>query len=216
FTRYTIGQEETYMKVKILGIDEMPTRDNIATTRDGFMEEIGVDGGPRGETFLQQGDGIRVWLVISRDLEFAHDSLVKSSSLAIIIRRISILQRIQVFEQETWDLNVENKQKKDLKASYGVTTLQELRRNQIKEETSHHHSYGVTASSQPQERPHTSPTWSPSILNPINTPFGARELHINTHNFIGDFGEEEGVVRILGSYDPNTPLSRHATTTLHH
>ncbi|GJX63992.1 zinc knuckle CX2CX4HX4C containing protein [Tanacetum coccineum] len=51
FTRYTIGPEETYTKVKILGIDEMPrTRDNIATTRDGLMEEMGMDGGPRGET----------------------------------------------------------------------------------------------------------------------------------------------------------------------
>ncbi|GJY12132.1 hypothetical protein Tco_0381441, partial [Tanacetum coccineum] len=56
--------------------------------------------------------------------------------------------RIRALEQETWDLDVENKQKKDLKPGYGVTTPQELRRNQIKEEISHHHSYGVTASSQ--------------------------------------------------------------------
>nr|GEV40559.1 reverse transcriptase domain-containing protein [Tanacetum cinerariifolium] len=57
-------------------------------------------------------------------------------------------RRIRALEQETQDLDVENKQKKDLKASYGVTTPQELRRNQIKEEISHHYSYGVTALSQ--------------------------------------------------------------------
>ncbi|GJW03234.1 hypothetical protein Tco_1562090, partial [Tanacetum coccineum] len=34
---------------------------------------------------------------------------------------------IQALEQETRDLNVENKHKMDLKASYGVTTPQELR-----------------------------------------------------------------------------------------
>ncbi|GKA69220.1 hypothetical protein Tco_0775284, partial [Tanacetum coccineum] len=40
------------------------------------------------------------------------------------------------------DLDMENKQKKNLKASYGITTQQELRRNQIKEEISHHHNIG--------------------------------------------------------------------------
>nr|GEY17115.1 hypothetical protein [Tanacetum cinerariifolium] len=49
-------------------------------------------------------------------------------------------------EQVTWDLNVEIKQMKDLKTSYGVTTPQELRRNLVKEEMSQHHSYGVTSS----------------------------------------------------------------------
>ncbi|GJU86802.1 hypothetical protein Tco_1294348 [Tanacetum coccineum] len=54
-------------------------------------------------------------------------------------------------EHEHWskrrgDLDVEIKQMKDLKASYGVTTTQELRRNQIKEEMSQHHSYGITTS----------------------------------------------------------------------
>nr|GEV82842.1 reverse transcriptase domain-containing protein [Tanacetum cinerariifolium] len=44
--------------------------------------------------------------------------------------------------------DVENKQKKNPKSNYDVTTPRELRRNQIKEEISHHRSYGVTASSQ--------------------------------------------------------------------
>ncbi|GJZ88489.1 hypothetical protein Tco_0660271, partial [Tanacetum coccineum] len=35
--------------------------------------------------------------------------------------------RIQALEQETRELDMENKQKKDLKASYGVTTPHELR-----------------------------------------------------------------------------------------
>nr|GEV05461.1 hypothetical protein [Tanacetum cinerariifolium] len=42
------------------------------------------------------------------------------------------LGRIQALEQETRDLDVENKQMKVIKASYGVTTPQELLRNLIK------------------------------------------------------------------------------------
>nr|GEV59366.1 hypothetical protein [Tanacetum cinerariifolium] len=38
--------------------------------------------------------------------------------------------RTQAFKQETQDLDVKNEQKKKLKASYGVTSSQELRRNQ--------------------------------------------------------------------------------------
>ncbi|GKA11705.1 hypothetical protein Tco_0691251 [Tanacetum coccineum] len=57
-------------------------------------------------------------------------------------------RRTRALEQETQDLDVENRQKKNLKASYGITTPQELRRNQIKEEISHYHNYGVTVSSQ--------------------------------------------------------------------
>nr|GEV24273.1 hypothetical protein [Tanacetum cinerariifolium] len=50
-TRYTIGPRETYMKIKVLGIDEMPrTRDNVATIRDGLMEEMGVDRSTQGKT----------------------------------------------------------------------------------------------------------------------------------------------------------------------
>ncbi|GJW52348.1 hypothetical protein Tco_0093699 [Tanacetum coccineum] len=53
--------------------------------------------------------------------------------------------RIQALEHERWDLDVEIKQIKDLKASYGITIPQELRRNQIKEDMSQHHDYGITA-----------------------------------------------------------------------
>nr|GEU61559.1 hypothetical protein [Tanacetum cinerariifolium] len=56
--------------------------------------------------------------------------------------------RIRALEQETRELNVKNKQKKNIKARYDVTTPQELRRNQVNEEISHHYSYGITASSQ--------------------------------------------------------------------
>ncbi|GJV92674.1 putative reverse transcriptase domain-containing protein [Tanacetum coccineum] len=55
--------------------------------------------------------------------------------------------RIRAFEEETRDLDVEIKQMQELKASYGVTTPQELRRNQVNERMSHHPSYGVNASS---------------------------------------------------------------------
>ncbi|GJY37377.1 homeodomain-like protein [Tanacetum coccineum] len=60
----------------------------------------------------------------------------------------SNMGRIRALEQETQDLDMENKQMKNLKASNGVTTLQELRLNQIKEEKSQHYDYGVTASLQ--------------------------------------------------------------------
>ncbi|GJV38108.1 reverse transcriptase domain-containing protein [Tanacetum coccineum] len=54
--------------------------------------------------------------------------------------------RIQAFEEETWDLDVEIKKMKELKASYDVTTPQELRRNQVNERISQHPSYGVNDS----------------------------------------------------------------------
>ncbi|GJT98092.1 hypothetical protein Tco_1093610 [Tanacetum coccineum] len=44
--------------------------------------------------------------------------------------------RLRALEQETRELDVESKQMYDHKASYGVTTPQELRRNQFKEEMS--------------------------------------------------------------------------------
>nr|GEX07635.1 reverse transcriptase domain-containing protein [Tanacetum cinerariifolium] len=69
------------------------------------------------------------------------DTLVKSSSLVIIIRR-----RIRALEQEMRDLDMEYKKMKNLKASYGVTTPHELCRNQIKEEMSRRHDYNVSAS----------------------------------------------------------------------
>ncbi|GJZ35591.1 hypothetical protein Tco_0581408 [Tanacetum coccineum] len=47
--------------------------------------------------------------------------------------QVNAARRIRVLEQETRDLDVENKQKKDLKASYGVTTPQELPRSYSKE-----------------------------------------------------------------------------------
>ncbi|GJV94311.1 RNA-directed DNA polymerase, eukaryota, reverse transcriptase zinc-binding domain protein [Tanacetum coccineum] len=50
-TRYTIGPGETYTKVKVLEIKEMPrTRDNVATIRAGLMEEMGTYGISQGET----------------------------------------------------------------------------------------------------------------------------------------------------------------------
>ncbi|GKA02173.1 hypothetical protein Tco_0674838 [Tanacetum coccineum] len=56
-------------------------------------------------------------------------------------------RRIQAFEHETQDLDVEIKQMKELKANYGVTTPQELCRNKINEGMSQHPSYSVNASS---------------------------------------------------------------------
>nr|GEY63378.1 hypothetical protein [Tanacetum cinerariifolium] len=54
---------------------------------------------------------------------------------------------IRAFKQETQDLDVEIKQMNELKASYGVTTPQELRCNQVNEGMSQHPSYDVNASS---------------------------------------------------------------------
>ncbi|GJS91020.1 homeodomain-like protein [Tanacetum coccineum] len=57
------------------------------------------------------------------------------------------IRGIRAFEQETRDLDVEIKQMKELKANYGVTSPQELRRNQVNEGMSQHPSYGINASS---------------------------------------------------------------------
>ncbi|GJY11699.1 hypothetical protein Tco_0381008 [Tanacetum coccineum] len=50
-TRYTIGPEEIYTKVKLLGIDEMTrTRDNIAAIRAGLMKKMAKDEGGQAKT----------------------------------------------------------------------------------------------------------------------------------------------------------------------
>ncbi|GKC12250.1 hypothetical protein Tco_1009032 [Tanacetum coccineum] len=47
--KYTIGPGETYTKIKVLGIKEVPrTRDNVATIGAGVMKEIGEEGGDTG------------------------------------------------------------------------------------------------------------------------------------------------------------------------
>ncbi|GJW42445.1 phospholipase-like protein [Tanacetum coccineum] len=66
-TRYTIGLGESYTKVRILGIEEMPrTNANVAAVRAELMEEVDIGGSVQRETFLQQGDGNRdhlgLWL----------------------------------------------------------------------------------------------------------------------------------------------------------
>ncbi|GKB77730.1 hypothetical protein Tco_0944625 [Tanacetum coccineum] len=45
-------------------------------------------------------------------------------------RLFGVSGKTRALEQETHDLDVEIQQMKDLKASYGITTPQELRRNQ--------------------------------------------------------------------------------------
>ncbi|GKA20284.1 hypothetical protein Tco_0700273 [Tanacetum coccineum] len=98
-TRYTIGPGETYTKIKVLGIDEVPrTRDNVATIRARVMKEMAEEGSTQRKTFSQQGNGIR--------------------------------GRTRALEQEARDLDMENKRKNNFEANYGVTTPQELRRNQ--------------------------------------------------------------------------------------
>ncbi|GJZ71244.1 zinc knuckle CX2CX4HX4C containing protein [Tanacetum coccineum] len=50
-TRYTIGPEEVYTRVKVLGIDEMPrTRDNVAVIRARLMEKIAKDRSVQAKT----------------------------------------------------------------------------------------------------------------------------------------------------------------------
>ncbi|GJU24947.1 hypothetical protein Tco_1163568 [Tanacetum coccineum] len=59
-TRYIIGPEEIYTKLKVLGIDEMPrTRDKVVAIRVESMEKMAEDGSGQAMTFSQQGNGIR-------------------------------------------------------------------------------------------------------------------------------------------------------------
>ncbi|GKB39419.1 zinc knuckle CX2CX4HX4C containing protein [Tanacetum coccineum] len=53
-------------------------------------------------------------------------SALKDFICVVIIFDRNIVRRTRELEQETWDLDMKNKQKKNLKASYGVTTPQEL------------------------------------------------------------------------------------------
>ncbi|GJR74871.1 reverse transcriptase domain-containing protein [Tanacetum coccineum] len=66
-TRYTIGLEEIYTKVKVLGIDEMPrTRDNNAAIRARLMEKMSKDGSVQAKTFSQQQNEIRGDMILHR------------------------------------------------------------------------------------------------------------------------------------------------------
>ncbi|GJU18646.1 hypothetical protein Tco_1146612 [Tanacetum coccineum] len=59
-TRYTVRLGESYIKVRILGIDELPmTKDNLTTVRARLMGKIDGEGKVRRKTFSQQGKGIR-------------------------------------------------------------------------------------------------------------------------------------------------------------
>ncbi|GJT73723.1 BYPASS-related protein [Tanacetum coccineum] len=113
--------------------DTLPLgRENGSRFREMIRKELDTRGGRR-KTISQQGDGIRGHI----------DSYSCGKDVAVLEEFTT-----SAFEQETQDLDVEIKQMKDLKASYSVITPQELRRNQINEKISHHHSYGVTALSQ--------------------------------------------------------------------
>nr|GEU45863.1 hypothetical protein [Tanacetum cinerariifolium] len=57
-TRYMIGPRESYTKVRILGIKEMPTTSaNIVAVRAELMEEMDAKGSVQRETFIQHEDG---------------------------------------------------------------------------------------------------------------------------------------------------------------
>nr|GEU58671.1 hypothetical protein [Tanacetum cinerariifolium] len=65
-TRYTIGAGESYTKVRVLEIDEMPmTSANIGAIRAELMKEIDTGGSVQGETSLQlrNGSSQSSWLV---------------------------------------------------------------------------------------------------------------------------------------------------------
>ncbi|GJU16044.1 zinc knuckle CX2CX4HX4C containing protein [Tanacetum coccineum] len=65
--RYTIGPGETYTKIRVIGIDEMPiTRDNVATIRARLMKEMAKDESGQAKTKNMSTRGIR-----ARDAGFA-------------------------------------------------------------------------------------------------------------------------------------------------
>ncbi|GJR59977.1 zinc knuckle CX2CX4HX4C containing protein [Tanacetum coccineum] len=50
-TRYTIGPGEIYIKVKVLGVDEIPiTRDNVTAIRARLMEKVAIEGNCQAKT----------------------------------------------------------------------------------------------------------------------------------------------------------------------
>ncbi|GJV82451.1 hypothetical protein Tco_1522349 [Tanacetum coccineum] len=83
---------------------------------------------------------------VSEQVGLAGDMGSTNDVLILLVKDLDsgLLVRTRALEQETRDLDVEIKQMKDLKASYGVTTPQDLRRNLIKEGMSQHHSYDIT------------------------------------------------------------------------
>ncbi|GJZ90814.1 hypothetical protein Tco_0662741 [Tanacetum coccineum] len=77
-TRYTIGPEETYIKVKVLGIDKMPrTRDNVATIRDGLIEEMGVDGSSNSKEIEFEVTSTRIHVVNMDDPNITMEKYIR-------------------------------------------------------------------------------------------------------------------------------------------
>ncbi|GJS06072.1 zinc knuckle CX2CX4HX4C containing protein [Tanacetum coccineum] len=51
FTRYTVGLGETYIKVKVLGVEKIPrTRDNVAAIRARLMKKMAQEGNNQAKT----------------------------------------------------------------------------------------------------------------------------------------------------------------------
>ncbi|GJZ90982.1 hypothetical protein Tco_0662909 [Tanacetum coccineum] len=57
---YTVGPGESYMKVRILGINKFTrTKDNLTTVRARLIGEMDEEGKVQRKRFSQQGSGIR-------------------------------------------------------------------------------------------------------------------------------------------------------------
>nr|GEU62983.1 hypothetical protein [Tanacetum cinerariifolium] len=78
------------------------------------------------------------------DMKTANEELylgcdfMKQLDCMVRLAHFKVKGGIRAFEQETRDLNVEIKKMKELKANYGVTSMQELRRNQVNEGMTQH------------------------------------------------------------------------------
>ncbi|GJW38746.1 hypothetical protein Tco_0064591 [Tanacetum coccineum] len=59
-TRYIVGPGETYTKVKVLGVENIPrTWDNVAVMRARFMKKMAQEGNNQAKTFFVSKNGIR-------------------------------------------------------------------------------------------------------------------------------------------------------------
>ncbi|GJW81558.1 hypothetical protein Tco_0145533 [Tanacetum coccineum] len=107
--RYSFKRGKSFMCITKQLDDALPLgRANRSRFIGIIRKEINTDGSTKEET---------------NEMEFK----VNSTDFHVVKRRNT------TFDQETCDLDVEIKQMKELKASYNVTSPQELRRNQVNE-----------------------------------------------------------------------------------
>ncbi|GJS86280.1 hypothetical protein Tco_0752821 [Tanacetum coccineum] len=119
-TRYIVGPGETYIKLKLLGVEKIPRiRDNVVAIRAGLMKKMAQKGNGQAKTF-----------------SLRRNRNSRSPRLVFMWDQVSILAKDKGFGHEMH-------KSEESKAVYGVTPPKDYAVTYSNEEMSHHTLYGV-------------------------------------------------------------------------